>query len=99
MLNLLAPPLLLLAFLLSNLQRGCTLTNVTVDDTSSDIRYSGDWTTSTTTELDYGGTHQLTEDHSATAKLTFTGAWRALLGGRTCSDSRDALHQAMQYTS
>ncbi|KAI5824769.1 hypothetical protein K523DRAFT_252501 [Schizophyllum commune Tattone D] len=47
--------------------------NVTVDDTSSDIRYSGDWTTSTTTELDYGGTHQLTEDHSATAKLTFTG--------------------------
>ena len=73
--------------------------NVTVDDTSSDIRYSGDWTTSTTTELDYGGTHQLTEDHSATAKLTFTGAWRALLGGRTCSDSRDALYQAMQYTS
>ncbi|KAL1746786.1 hypothetical protein HDZ31DRAFT_33320 [Schizophyllum fasciatum] len=47
--------------------------NVTVDDTSSDIRYSGEWTTSATTELDHGGTHQLTEDHSATAKLTFTG--------------------------
>ncbi|TRM65163.1 hypothetical protein BD626DRAFT_214489 [Schizophyllum amplum] len=68
------PPFLLLFFALATTRFAAAADrNVTLDDNSADIQYSGDWTTSAESELDYGGTHQLTEDASATAKLTFTG--------------------------
>lgn len=49
------------------------LQNVTLDDNDSQIQYSGDWGRSTSTDLDYGGSHVLTSNTSAEAVFQFTG--------------------------
>lgn len=51
------------------------LTNITIDDTSSMINYKGSWDNSSlhTSSLDYGGSHTLSSDSSASATFTFTG--------------------------
>ncbi|KAK0242172.1 hypothetical protein EDD85DRAFT_810245 [Armillaria nabsnona] len=53
----------------------CALTNITVDDTNSMINYKGIWDASDshTSSLDYGGSHTLSSDSSASAIFTFTG--------------------------
>ncbi|KAK0199896.1 hypothetical protein DFS33DRAFT_1267393 [Desarmillaria ectypa] len=51
------------------------LTNITIDDTSSMINYKGSWDNSSshTSSLDYGGSHTLSSQNSASATFTFTG--------------------------
>ena len=49
------------------------LRNITLDDTSTLITYSGQWVTAAPSPLDYGGTHQYSLDPTATASFTFTG--------------------------
>ncbi|KXN84948.1 hypothetical protein AN958_11890 [Leucoagaricus sp. SymC.cos] len=49
------------------------LRNVTVDDNNPSIQYVGDWSRSTQTDLDYGGTHMLTTNASSRALFNFTG--------------------------
>ncbi|KAJ7664595.1 hypothetical protein DFH06DRAFT_1324137 [Mycena polygramma] len=51
------------------------LLNVTIDDTDPLITYQGTWEPSATllSGLDYGGSHTLSTDPSASATLTFTG--------------------------
>jgi hypothetical protein len=51
------------------------LLNVTIDDTDPAIVYSGTWEPSAShlSGLDYGGTHTLSSDTTASATLTFTG--------------------------
>ncbi|PBK71353.1 hypothetical protein ARMSODRAFT_1017257 [Armillaria solidipes] len=51
------------------------LTNLTIDDTSSMINYKGTWDSSSshTSSLDYGGSHTLSSQSSASATFTFTG--------------------------
>ncbi|KAJ6521558.1 hypothetical protein DFH09DRAFT_215320, partial [Mycena vulgaris] len=68
-------PLLFLPFPLFFHVVGALL-NVTVDDTdASSITYQGTWEASSThlSSLDYGGSHTLSTDSSATATFTFTG--------------------------
>ncbi|KIY44007.1 hypothetical protein FISHEDRAFT_18790, partial [Fistulina hepatica ATCC 64428] len=48
-------------------------TNVTIDDTSSNITYSGTWEEGAGDAYDYGGNHKITYDTSATAVFKFTG--------------------------
>ncbi|KAJ7606679.1 hypothetical protein FB45DRAFT_1136851, partial [Roridomyces roridus] len=54
---------------------GAQLLNVTLDDTSTNIKYTGNWEPSSShlSGLDYGGSHTLSSDASATATLVFTG--------------------------
>lgn len=47
--------------------------NVTVDDTSSSIQYTGQWSNSTSSDLDYGGTHAYTTSTTSEAFFNFTG--------------------------
>ncbi|KAJ6532352.1 hypothetical protein B0H19DRAFT_1187358 [Mycena capillaripes] len=51
------------------------LLNVTIDDTDAMITYRGTWDPSAThlSGLDYGGSHTLSTDNTASATLTFTG--------------------------
>ncbi|KAJ7733662.1 hypothetical protein B0H16DRAFT_1328049 [Mycena metata] len=51
------------------------LINVTIDDTDPAIVYQGSWEASSThlSSLDYGGSHTVSGDSTASATLTFTG--------------------------
>lgn len=50
------------------------LQNITVDDGDPSIQYSSGWTVSdTSSPLDYGGFHHLSDQPSATASFAFTG--------------------------
>ena len=53
------------------------LENVTVDDPNPSITYSprGAWAESSPNTLDFGGTHMLTSNPSATASFNFTGGF------------------------
>lgn len=53
----------------------CTAVNVTVDDGDQRIIYSptGAWTRSAQSSLNYGGSHMLTQNASATAVFSFSG--------------------------
>lgn len=48
--------------------------NVTVDDNDASVQYSSGWEISSSSSLNYGGSHHLTEQRTATASFTFTGA-------------------------
>jgi hypothetical protein len=62
-------PLLFFAVIVAVVQ---AVHNVTVDDTSSLIVYSGNWS-NTTSSWDYGGSHSYSQDPTATATFSFTG--------------------------
>jgi hypothetical protein len=49
--------------------------NVTVDDTSSSIAYTGVWMplSDETNALDYGGSHHVSQQQGSTATFSFTG--------------------------
>jgi hypothetical protein len=49
--------------------------NVTVDDTSSSIVYTGVWmpTSDETNAIDYGGSHHVSQQQGSTATFSFTG--------------------------
>jgi hypothetical protein len=48
--------------------------NITIDDNNPAIIYTGNWNTSDPSNLDYGGSHKLTDDNVSNAKFQFTGA-------------------------
>ncbi|KAK0229205.1 hypothetical protein EDD85DRAFT_776319 [Armillaria nabsnona] len=52
-----------------------TLDNITIDDTDGRITYEGIWNNHSiyNSTLDFGGSHSLSEDSSASATFTFTG--------------------------
>ncbi|KAF9445838.1 hypothetical protein P691DRAFT_244559 [Macrolepiota fuliginosa MF-IS2] len=52
---------------------GQELSNVTIDDNNSAIRYIGNWNLSAWNVLDEGGYHMLTDDPNAVAIFEFTG--------------------------
>ncbi|KAJ7042250.1 hypothetical protein C8F04DRAFT_97215 [Mycena alexandri] len=56
-------------------------TNITLDDVSPMIKYSGKWEPSSShmSGLDFGGSHTFSSDSSASATFTFTGALRSPL--------------------
>jgi hypothetical protein len=60
----------LVAFLLS--PSAFAMHNVSVDDTSPLITYTGIWNT-TSSSLDFDGSHSYSQDTTATASFTFTG--------------------------
>lgn len=77
-LNPFHPCRVLLLFLLVQCHYSTTVraeANVTVDDGDSRITYSppGAWRKSEQTQLDYGGSHMLTQNPNATAIFNFTG--------------------------
>ncbi|KAF9008080.1 hypothetical protein BDQ17DRAFT_1422740 [Cyathus striatus] len=47
--------------------------NVTVDDNDPGIFYARVWGPSASTQLDFGGSHMLTQDPGVTATIVFTG--------------------------
>ncbi|KAJ7732981.1 hypothetical protein B0H16DRAFT_1468276 [Mycena metata] len=67
--------LLLLLTIPSFFHFASALLNVTIDDTDSAIVYQGSWEASSThlSSLDYGGSHTVSGDSTASATLTFTG--------------------------
>ncbi|KAL0950458.1 hypothetical protein HGRIS_010407 [Hohenbuehelia grisea] len=71
-LRTLACPLALLVLATSVVE---AINNVTVDDSSSDISYVGNWTRSTIGQspANYGGSHAVTMQANASAMLSFTG--------------------------
>ena len=52
-----------------------TLTNTTVDDNESRLRYTGDWTTNNVTDF-WGGSSAYTDTPLASVSLNFSGTSR-----------------------
>lgn len=55
------------------------LRNVTIDDSDPQIQYTGDWSRSAETDLNYNSSHALTMNATSEAVFQFTGMLRFCL--------------------